>query len=138
MRRRAYLLPKDSMVHKIPVAKSGEHQFAAYNEEDNGQKVIFYDEDQRKISNFWAIPSFKEIFEIEIQQNIFATSNLANLYKFDLGDPSIKNEYGEPKLSEFAENNQRNLLKARLPTMTPVDFGQAEIQMPLYNRIVDF
>ena len=34
MRRRAYLLPKDSMVHKLPVAKSGEHQFAAYCEED--------------------------------------------------------------------------------------------------------
>ena len=25
MRRRAYLLPKDSMVHKLPVAKNGEH-----------------------------------------------------------------------------------------------------------------
>jgi hypothetical protein len=25
MRRRAYLLPRDSMVHKLPIAKHGEH-----------------------------------------------------------------------------------------------------------------
>ena len=33
MRRRAYLLPREAMVHKLPMAKHGEHQFAAYKEE---------------------------------------------------------------------------------------------------------
>ena len=33
MRRRAYLLPRDAMVHKLPMPKHGEHQFAAYKED---------------------------------------------------------------------------------------------------------
>ena len=33
MRRRAYLLPREAMVHKLPMAKHGEHQYAAYKEE---------------------------------------------------------------------------------------------------------
>jgi len=41
MRKRAYLLPRDSMVHKLPVAKNGEHAYAAYFEEDHEQKVLF-------------------------------------------------------------------------------------------------
>ena len=65
MRRRAYLLPRDSMVHKLPVAKNGEHTFAAYMEEDNEQKVTFCDEDSKKILNFWAVPSFAEILSTE-------------------------------------------------------------------------
>ena len=32
MRRRAYLLPRESMVHKLPLARNGEHGFAAYCE----------------------------------------------------------------------------------------------------------
>ena len=60
MRRRAYLLPRDSMVHKLPVAANGEHQYANYFEptveEDalnpnptQSKKVLFYDEDRRRI-----------------------------------------------------------------------------------------
>lgn len=33
LRKRAYLLPRDSMVHKIIEAKHGEHEFAYYKEE---------------------------------------------------------------------------------------------------------
>lgn len=33
IRKRAYLLPREAMVHKIPVPKFGEHSFAAYSEE---------------------------------------------------------------------------------------------------------
>ena len=33
IRRRAYLLPRDAMVHKLPVPRFGEHSYAAYNEE---------------------------------------------------------------------------------------------------------
>ena len=43
MRKRAYLLPRDSMVHKLPPARNGEHSFAMYREEDNEQKILFYD-----------------------------------------------------------------------------------------------
>ena len=33
LRKRAYLLPRDSMVLELCQPSSGEHQFAAYNEE---------------------------------------------------------------------------------------------------------
>ena len=33
IRRRAYLLPRDAMVHKLPLPKYGEHTFAAYSED---------------------------------------------------------------------------------------------------------
>ena len=34
IRRRAYLLPRDAMVHKIPKANYGEYMSAAYNEQN--------------------------------------------------------------------------------------------------------
>ena len=49
MRKRAYLLPRESMVHKLPSARHGEHQFAAYHEEDHGHKILFYDDEVKKI-----------------------------------------------------------------------------------------
>lgn len=67
MRRRAYLLPREAMVHKLPVARSGEHSFAAYREreEDEVQKVQLFDQEAKKIFQFWAVPSFNEIFAID-------------------------------------------------------------------------
>lgn len=32
IRRRAYLLPRDAMLHKVPISKYGEFTCAAYNE----------------------------------------------------------------------------------------------------------
>ena len=42
------------MVHKLPVAANGEHQYANYfeptnEEDDQNEKVLFYDEDRRRI-----------------------------------------------------------------------------------------
>jgi hypothetical protein len=33
MRKRAYLLPREAMVHQLSIPKYGEHSYAAYNEE---------------------------------------------------------------------------------------------------------
>ena len=49
MRRRAYLLPKESMVHKLPYARNGEHQYSAYQEEDFQHNIIFYDDEHKRI-----------------------------------------------------------------------------------------
>ena len=45
MRKRAYLLPRESMVHRLPMARNGEHAFAAYHEDESDYKLLFYDED---------------------------------------------------------------------------------------------
>lgn len=52
IRKRAYLLPREAMLHKLPVAKYGEHTFAAYNEEvyENQNEVAeweFFNKDKR-------------------------------------------------------------------------------------------
>lgn len=64
--------------------------------------------------------------------------NHQKLYQFDLGDPGNVDEYGRPILSEFTENNQRRLVKMRLPKLTPLDITQAESALGNHQRIVDF
>ena len=116
MRRRAYLLPRDSMVHKIPVARTGEHQYANYREleEDETQKIVLYDQNLKKIVNFWAIPSFDEILNINDGWENFKDMNLANLYKYDLGDPT--GEVVENKVV-FANNDQIGLFRKSTPSL---------------------
>ena len=138
MRKRAYLLPRDSMVHKLPVAKNGEHAYAAYFEEDHEQKVLFQDEDSKKIKNFWAVPSFAEILNTESQWSEFYNLNFKHLYQFDLGQPGVKDEYGSPILSEFAKISQKQLLKSRLPCITYMDITQADSQFANHQRVTDF
>ena len=48
IRRRAYLLPRDAMVFKLPLPRHGEHTYANYSEEnyqqyDPAQEWTFYD-----------------------------------------------------------------------------------------------
>lgn len=108
MRRRAYLLPRDAMVHKLPMAKSGEHQFAAYREEmkDDSYQISFLCEDTKKIQNYWAIPSFAEIMQLDPQLQEFKAANLAHLYKFELGDPPLAAETELDRvLPEFYTND---------------------------------
>ena len=51
-------------------AKNGEHQFAAYNEDHMEgvlrENTLFFDKSNNRIKNFWRIPAFKEILEIDI------------------------------------------------------------------------
>ena len=113
MRKRAYLLPKESMVHKLPAARNGEHQYAVYqdqfagfaDDDHNVHNIQFYDEEHRPIANLWAVPSFSEICHMDGQMAIFSGLNHAKLYQFDLGQPGQTDEYGRPVLSEFADNN---------------------------------
>jgi hypothetical protein len=59
------------MVHKIPVAKYGEHSFAAYCEEENPSEEFktweFYDTDKKEITDFWKLPTFHECSTINLQ-----------------------------------------------------------------------
>ena len=104
MRRRAYLLPKESMVHKLPAALNGEHQYAAYSEEDSAA-ALFFDSETRRIQNFWAVPSFQEVFSIDAQLAEFNRLNYAGLYQFDLGDPDRRDDEDRPIPPEWADNN---------------------------------
>ena len=67
--------------------------------------INFYDEEQKRIANLWAIPSFSEICHMDGQVSIFTSLNHAKLYQFDLGTPGQADEYGRPILSEFTDNN---------------------------------
>ena len=112
MRKRAYLLPRDSMVHKLPMASNGEHQFAMYREEEQENKMYFVNSETKRIQNFWCIPSFSEILSLDAQIPEFQALNNKKLYQFDLGHPGECDDIGRPLLSEFAENKQILLLKS--------------------------
>ena len=62
-------MPRESIFLEIFDYKSGEHQFANYNEENNSaslkDKLVFFDKSTNKILSYWRIPSFKEIIDIE-------------------------------------------------------------------------
>lgn len=109
-----------------------------YREDESDHKIVFYDQENKKICNYWAIPSFKEIMEIESQSSEFFSLNRAELYQFELGDPEKKDEFGDPLLPEFATNKQKELVKARLPTLTIIDIATAEGQLMNHQRLVEF
>lgn len=126
MRKRAFLLPKKCMVHKLPPRRNGEHGFAYYDVEDLGHNIIFYNQDDKQIQNFWAVPSFAEIFSLDAQVAQFNSLNFGHLYQFDYGDHKKMNEYNNPILSEFAMNNQKSLVSKRIPKITHSDLMQSE------------
>ena len=132
MRRRAYLLPRESMVHKLPFAKDGELQYAAYREEvkDESYQTYFFDKEAKRIGSYWAVPSFAEVMAIDWQLDQFKAANLAELYKFDLGDPSGGNtDDPDRPLPEFYVNDQASLIKKHLPKVSLLDVKQSKERM---------
>lgn len=55
IRTRAYFMPRDSRIHVINPAKNGEHQFAAYSEDQDEDYTYtpFYDPDSNRIKSFF-------------------------------------------------------------------------------------
>jgi len=75
IRKRAYLLPRDAMVHKLSVPQNGEHTYAAYNEysyrdlndvrpDSYHEDWEFYNSARQTVNDFWTIPDFQEIHNI--------------------------------------------------------------------------
>jgi len=77
IRKRAYLLPREAMVHKLPLPKYGEHTLAAYSEEahDAGQNDLkdweFWNTENKKITEFWKLPDFYECCTLNMQLDEF-------------------------------------------------------------------
>ena len=110
MRRRAYLLPRDSMVLRLFCADAGEHQFANYKEDQVDQDAVrdqfFFDETKKKIKDFWQLPNFKEIGNLTGNTKDFKEKNHKEIYKYFLGYVS-DNIDEEDKETEFACDNQK-------------------------------
>ena len=138
MRKRAFLLPKNAMVHQLPRRKNGEHGYALYDVKDHGQNVIFYSQEDKKIQNFWAVPSFEEIFAIDQQIEQFNALNFKHLYQFNFGDHKKMNWYNMPTLSEFSEKSQKSLIAQHIPKISYCDLMQSEAQFQSNLRLVDF
>ena len=114
LRKRAYLMPRESQVFEFFKPAAGEHSFAAYNEE-GGPKVtkaesLFIQKSDSRISNFLRIPPFHEILELPGDRAAFLQANLAGNLAFDF----------ENHAALFV-NDQAPMIKERLPRLTPVD-----------------
>lgn len=97
MRRRAYLLPKESMVHQIPIARFGEYQSEAYRpeagmtheqiEQEYLKETDFYNCQTKKILDFWKLPSFYECCTVPYDLEEFQELNSKRrLYSFTFED----------------------------------------------------
>lgn len=106
MRKRAHLLPKDSMVHHIWKPNLGEHEFAYYRDTNDmdaytmidPHEAYFFSLTRMKIMNWWRIPPFVEVLEKQVNFNDFKAKNLRNLFDYKLCDPLHKDK---SDLSEF-------------------------------------
>jgi hypothetical protein len=77
IRRRSYLLPRESMVHTLPPAEYGEHQYASYREEvgnansEDSIYTYFWDTDKKQISDFWRLPNNYECCTLDLRLEEF-------------------------------------------------------------------
>lgn len=82
-------MPRDSMFLKFYGAGYGEHKFAAYYEDNNheGNKVeyeqmLFYDKQDAQIKNFFRLPTYKEICDLDTQMDEFKQENMPHFMQF--------------------------------------------------------
>lgn len=96
IRKRSYLLPRDAMLHKLPLPRYGEHTYAAYSEEnfhDSQNPPLdweFYNTEKREITDFWKLPDFYECCTLNLQLEDFQKKNLRKLYSYNLDFPDEK------------------------------------------------
>jgi hypothetical protein len=109
MRKRAYLLPKDHMVHTVHPSMRGEHEFYFYNEQPEDPEELrtlhskpvaadaqnFYSTGTRQIKDYWTIPLFQECLGTGLNQDQFRLDNrLQALFQpnagYDVGDVNGK------------------------------------------------
>lgn len=92
IRKRAYLMPKESFVFDLFPPSSGEHQFAGYREESKSYpkdfSIDFIDKKTKKINKFWRLPSNSEILSIQDFSEEFKTKNQLE-YTFDKDEESL-------------------------------------------------
>lgn len=111
------------MVHCMYNAEMGEHEFACYKNDNqkqdnstlNPEDLYFYKPQSMRISNFWSIPTFHEILNLDLNIKDFNARNLRNIYNYKLCDPMHKDKND---LSEFRNSKQIDVIKKHLPTYT--------------------
>ena len=79
IRKRAYLMPKETFVFDLFTPTSGEHQYAGYREEPKSYpkdfSKDFMDQKTKKINSFWRLPSNHEIIQLQDFTEEFKTKN---------------------------------------------------------------
>lgn len=163
LRRRAYLLPRDSIFVEMFPSRSGEHAFAHYNEEaffESGglpsrDAMLFYNKAENRIANFWRLPSNKEVVEVDIDMEAFKKANMPQNLNYDLGVPAEKTlpefiqEDPCPKV-EVDDDEEETAKKAkkqdvmferllcRLPKLTYSDSRDFDATQKERGRLVEF
>lgn len=108
MRARSFLLPKESMVHKLMPPDYGELYWCAFQDEvkgPNGKPDLFWDQDAKQMSqSFWTIPTNWECIRCDLNIDQFRAKNLSgNSFKLYLGDSNTEIE--DKKYAEFMVND---------------------------------
>lgn len=134
LRKRAYLLPKDSMVLELFPPSSGEHQFAAYNEElkegVQRDQTLFQSKSDNRIQSFWRLPPNHEVTSIPIDMTAFRAKNMPTVLNYALSAPTQRPELlcGDA-LARIRQRNQK---------LTLIESRDAESVTSKRSRLVDF
>lgn len=139
LRRRSYLLPRDSIFMEMFPSRSGEHAFAGYNEEaawENGlperAQQLFYNKEDNRVSNFWRLPNNKEVIDIEVDYAAFKRANLPDCFNYELGNAS------EGVLPQFINADPLALVLAKRPKFTHSETKDIDGAVKAQGRVVDF
>jgi hypothetical protein len=148
LRRRIYMLPKESIFLELSVPRQGEYQSAAYREEaadaakssnpnhkpltDKSPVPAFFNQDENKVQSFWRLPTNTEILDLYLHMDKFKELNIPRSFDYDFGNAN------EDKLTEFAGNNQLELIQQRLPRITLTDSIDVDQVVKDRSRLVEF
>ncbi|CDW82479.1 UNKNOWN [Stylonychia lemnae] len=138
IRKRAYLLPKESLFIEIGPGEYGEFQCVNYQQENQNQgikQLKFLDKSKRKIKKYWKLPSNKEILRLPSTYDQVRQLDLKHLYQFDIDLTSVNKKKLIPN---FKKNNQHKILQQRLTKMIHYESKDLENIYKEKQRFVEF
>jgi hypothetical protein len=104
--------------------------------DENYVYTPFWDSENNRIKNFFAVPSFSEILDIDLCLPMFQGLNQSSLYKFDIFGPIA--DVDSLQKPSLWYNDHIHLIKAKLPKLTRLDIKESDNQMKERLRLVDF
>lgn len=122
------------MVLELFPPSSGEHQFAAYNEElkegVQRDQMLFQSKSDNRIQSFWRLPPNHEVTSIPMDMTAFRAKNMPAVLNYALSAPTEKPELlcGDA-LTRIQQRNQK---------LTLIESRDAESVTSKKSRLVDF
>lgn len=146
LRKRIYMMPKDSIFLDLFPPKHGEHFFAAYNQDHienlptTKEGTVFYSQADNRIYNFWRLPTFQEVISLQIDHEAFKEANMAsNFFSPQLQQQIHQSTINDVPMVEYLEKlNLHEAIMEKLPKLTYTDSRDIDAVAKEKLRLVEF